>query len=539
MIVGGGQMGVALAYSIAPLVLAIFIKLIASVSSSKNSFSYALVAGLVLGIQIMFDSRISYITLLIIGLFCIYHIAYYKFEKISIHTALYVILTVVILPISIAILLHASWILPLLLFRQNPIGGLGQSFVGNGIVRFLSFAHFSDAIALLHPNWPENLFGKVYFMRPEFLFLPILAFSSLLFTKKTNRIIIFFVLLALVGPFIAKGANPPFGDIYLWMFAHIPGFVLFRDPTKFYLLVSLSYLVLIPFSMYAVSEWIESKIKDQKFKKQISYIFLLFVTGYLLFLIRPALLGQLGGTFKRNEIPKEYIALKDFLYKQPEFFRTLWIPKGSRFNFYSNKHLIIVPELLFGTQDITIISKKLHTSETMSYLQELGVKYIIVPFDPLGEIFVQDRKYDGKQYMNTIKQLETVPWLKKLSGFGKIVVFEVQNPKDRFWLSGNGKISYTMINPVDYNLSIEAVEPQTLIFSENYNPSWVGTSDNITFVSKKTASGLNSFVLSKSGIYDMKITFIQQKYYKYGQIISLITLISVVLGIIVFQKKKV
>ena len=36
------------------------------------------------------------------------------------------------------------------------------------------------ALSLLHPNWPENLFGKVYFLQPEFLILPILAFSAFL-----------------------------------------------------------------------------------------------------------------------------------------------------------------------------------------------------------------------------------------------------------------------------------------------------------------------------------------------------------------------
>ena len=431
------------------------------------------------------------------------------------------------------------------LFRQNPFGDLGQSYTSSGIVRFLSFAHFSDAFAFLHPNWPENLFGKVYFMRPEFLFLPILAYSSLLFLKKSNRTIIFFGLLGLIGSFLAKGTNEPFGEIYIWLFEHVPGFVLFRDPTKFYLLVSLSYSVLIPFSLYSIGEWIRSKIKDpsnsagrQKLKTQSEYIFLLFIILYLLFLINPAIMGQLGGTFQKHEIPKEYIVLKDFLYGKSEFFRMLWIPSGVRFNYFSNKHLVIASELLFGTKDITKVFEKLHSTETKIYLQALGIKYIIVPFDYFGEIFVKNRKYDEEQYKDTIEQLETLPWLKRLHSFGKIVVFEVPHPKDRFWLLGNGKISYTMINPVDYDLTISTTEPQSLIFSENYHPSWVATSDSFTADSKKNIFGLNSFSLSKRGSYSIKITFAQQKYYKYGQMISIVTLISVVLAILVFQKKK-
>ena len=542
MIVGGGQMGVALAYAIAPLVLARFIPLVQNLSVNWTiNLRNSLIASLVLAAQLMFDLRIVYITLFVIGLYMLLRVMY-AFTHVSL---LY--LFFLGLPIGIVTLLHASWVFPLLLLRQNPLVDAGQAYTNVGMVQFLSFAHFSDAIALLHPNWPENLFGKVYFMRPEFLFLPILAYSSLLFLKKSN-IIIFFALLGLLGSFLAKGANPPFGEVYLWMFDHVPGFVLFRDPTKWYLMIALSYSVLIPFSIGQICIWFSSHTKFSIFNFQFSNksqflnvqnFFFFFPFSFFVFLIRPAILGQLGGTFQKHEIPKEYIVLKDFLHDQPEFFRTLWIPRGVRFNYFSNKHLVIVSDLLFGTRDIITVSKKLHSAETKTYLQKLGIKYIIVPFDPLGEIFVKNRKYDEEQYKDTIEQLETLPWLKRLHSFGKIVVFEVPHPKDRFWLTGNGKISYTMINPVDYDLTISTTEPQSLIFSENYNPSWVATSDNITFVSKKTIFGLNSFSLPKKVNYSIKITFAQQKYYEYGQIISMVTLISVALAIIVFQKKKV
>ena len=547
MIVGGGQMGVALAYVIAPLVLARFIIIVQSSkfnpsASLRARVQSSLIVGLVLALQVMFDSRITYITMLTVSMYYVVSIKYYTCRT-NILNTLYSILYTLVIPIGIAILLHGSWILPMLLFRENPLVDAGQAYTNVGMVQFLSFAHFSDAIALLHPNWPENLFGKVYFMRPEFLFLPILAYSSLLFLKKSN-IIIFFALLGLLGSFLAKGASPPFGEVYLWMFDHVPGFVLFRDPTKWYLMIALSYSVLIPFSAYSIYGWLNSKLKSQKSKPQLKtqnyslIVLFLFFVGYWVILIHPAIFGQLGGTFRKNEVPKEYIELKDFLHNQPEFFRTLWIPRGVRFNYFSNKHLVIVSDLLFGTRDIITVSKKLHSAETKTYLQKLGIKYIIVPFDYFGEIFVKNRKYDEEQYKDTIEQLETLPWLKRLHSFGKIVVFEVPHPKDRFWLTGNGKISYTMINPVDYDLTISTTEPQSLIFSENYNPSWVATSDNITFVSKKTIFGLNSFSLPKKGNYSIKITFAQQKYYEYGQIISMITLISVVLTILVFRKKK-
>ncbi len=61
--------------------------------------------------------------------------------------------------------------------------GLDNDLTNPGMLHFLSFADFSHTLAFLHPNWPENLFGKVYFLQPEFLLLPVIAFSALFFVK--------------------------------------------------------------------------------------------------------------------------------------------------------------------------------------------------------------------------------------------------------------------------------------------------------------------------------------------------------------------
>ncbi|EKD86147.1 MAG: hypothetical protein ACD_37C00447G0001, partial [uncultured bacterium] len=116
-----------------------------------------------------------------------------------------------IIPFFITFLLNSYWIIPTLVLRINPLYDLGQIYTSFGAVKFFSFATLENTISLLHPNWPENLFGKVSFMKPEFLIIPILAYSSLLFIKnietKIKKYIIFFAVLGLVGAFLAKGAN--------------------------------------------------------------------------------------------------------------------------------------------------------------------------------------------------------------------------------------------------------------------------------------------------------------------------------------------
>lgn len=535
MIVDGGQMGVALSYSVAPLVLGIFIKLIKSFNL-KNKICLSLSAGLALGIQVMFDPRIAYLVILCVFLYLIVH---YGRELFNLSKLLNLFFYVFLIPGSIAILLHASWLLPSFLFRETLSGNFGEVYSGIGIVKFLSFASFSQSLSLLHPNWPENIFGKSYFMRPEFLPLPLIAFSSLVFLKKSrdlieNKFLIFFLTLGLIGSFLSKGANDPFGGIYLWFFSHVPGFVLFRDSTKFYLFTIIAYSILIPFTLELLGQKINIYFKKLKFISLYSLVFIFFI-AFWLFLIRPVILGQLNGTFKVHEVPKEYVELKDFLNNQPEFSRVLWVPIQQRFRFFSNEHPPVDAVSLFNATNSAEIVKKIKEKSTEEYISNLSIKYLIVPYDSLGEIFLKDRKYDDTSYRLVVKGVESVNWLKEIKRFGKIVVFENPQAKSHIFLEGNGKVSSEMLSPINYEVNISISSPQTLIFSESYDSSWIIQENNKIIRSIKTKDGINSFVLNKTGIYSFNIHFSKDRYFQYGQVISIITLL-IVLALLIILK---
>ena len=543
MVVGGGQMGVALSYSVAPLVLARFIKLINYIVVSNKNFQFsifnfqlALLAGLVLAIQVMFDPRIAYITMIAVA---IYVLLNSKRNRLNVP---YLILYTFIIPGLIAGLLHAVWILPILFLQSSPIP---QSLTNVDGFRFFSFADFSNTFSMLHPNWPENIFGKTYFMKSEFMLLPIIAYSSLLFLSYKSlkhaeqnaerRGILFFALLGLIGAFLAKGANEPFSSVNIWLFDNIPGFAMFRDPTKFYILVVLSYSVLIPFSLWQFVK-IVSSIKHKVLSIHNTYYiipatFLVFWA----FLIHPAIFGQLGGTFREREVQVEYIRLKDFLYNQPGFFRTLWIPRQHRFTYNFWSRMPVEAQPLLKKAKIMDIVSELRKPERKEYLSDLGIKYVIVPYDPNGEIFIKDRKYDPLAYQQTVRQLEAIPWLKKIDGFGKIAVFETPTFKDYFWLTGDGSLTYDMVNVTNYNISVSINHPQRLVFAENYNPYWVMKINSRIVRSEKTLNGLNSFILEK-GKYSFEIVFLQDKFYIYGRIISVATFAAVLLFLWKYRK---
>jgi hypothetical protein len=433
-------------------------------------------------------------------------------------------------------LLHAFWILPTAISGGNPLSTFGSEFTSYGMVKFLSFAKFENTISLLHPNWPENIFGKVYFMRSEFLILPVLAFSSLFFLrneKKSRReLVLFFSLVAIIGAFLAKGANDPFGEIYNFLFTYVPGFSMFRDPTKWYALIAISYSILIPFATWKICERLKLKNKSLFFNLQNPFFALILFC--LLALISPAISGRLSGIFQTTKIPQDYIALEKFLSQDNSFYRILLVPRSSKYSFYSTTHPIVQASGFLDEFDTHKLTKKLNNKKVQENLNEISIRYVIVPYDRDGEIFLKDRKYDEEAYLQTIKDISLAPWLKKIDGFGRIAVFENLDYKEHFYVSNkqsaisNQKISYQYISPVEYKIDVRNVKKgDLLVFSESFDQNWSFTVNELKTKSQKH-SLFNGFELPRDGNYSVRVYYEPQKYVNIGLVISGITLASVI-----------
>ena len=527
MISAGGQMGIALAYACTPLVCSNFI-LLASTRTVKNTIS----AGLLLALQVVLDLRVAYITLVAVSLYYLLHISSPTLRKI------FQIVISIGIPVAIAMILHAAWTLPLLVLRQHPFQDLGQSYTDPDMVKFLSFSDFSHSLALLHPNWPENIFGKVYFMQPEFLLLPILAFSGLLFLGRVSiqlkKRILFFAVLALLGSFLAKGTSLPLGEVYVALFERIPGFVLFRDPTKFYILVSLSFSILIPFTLWQVSAWISKKRKIDSRLTLLSFALVFVILWGVL--IREALQGKLGGTFQKHDIPAGYVVFKDFLDKQPQFFRVLTVPRWQRFIYATDRHPLVDASYLFNVQDISLLVGLMSSSQ--DYLSQLSVKYIIVPDDSLGEIFLTDRSYDETKYISVVKSLEAIPWIRKVHTFGKVVIFETRFHHDRFWVDRGEILNYEAVHPTRYVVDVKTDASSILTSSESYDPRWAAVSENATLPVTRSEHGLMSVAIP-AGTHRITLTYRPETYYVLGRSVTIVSITILLFYLLLTKKRQV
>jgi hypothetical protein len=539
MVVAGGQMGVALAYAIGPLVFLRFLLIVDSIVSEKE-FSELLrmsfLTGIALAVQVLLDPRIVYITLVGFGLYFLYKSIPFVFERKQIHIdrLIRLVMFTFLIPGVITLLLHAAWIVPSVLVKERLLSQLGDAYTGSGIVKFLSFADMSHTISLLHPNWPENIFGKVSFLKSEFLLLPLIAFASLLFyhkkTKESENLFIpITVIIGIFGVFLAKGATEPFGNVYLFLFENVPGFVLFRDPTKWYLLIIIAYSILIPSTTYALSSLLRKN-------KMVFLPLLMFVVIWSL-LIHQALLHTLPGTFAQHELPEEYIRLKNTLVADSAFSRTMSIPRQSRFTYSSDLHPTVDAFALMRATTSAEIIEKLREPVMAEVLARNAIKYVIIPYDSLGEIFLKDRKYNPIERERTEVAMDAISWLRKIQS-GKLAVYEVPNVRGHFWMERNqSSVMEISSQSITYTLRVRADRPSKLIFAENYSPYWEATIGTQKIPSVRTDDNLNSFFIPESQNGTVTVFYTPEQFYAAGRLISLVTFLGVICGLIILSRR--
>ena len=550
MIVGGGQVSIFLAYAVFPLVLVRFL-----ISYKSPLVKNLIILGLCVSLLASFEPRYSGMCLLISIFISIVA------SGLKITNLIKNILAILIIFIS----LNFYWILPAVIF---PRAVYDASLNGKGWVDFLSNANFSNSLSFLHPLWPENIFGKTYLMRPEFLLLPIIVFLPLIFinikkfknifSPEQRKVYFFGLLLIITGAFVSKGTNPPFGNIYRYFYT-LPFFNTFRDPVKFYFITAVGYMITIPLFFTYYQKIIDRYWPRRKF---IFNFLLIFFLAYWIFLLRPAFLGKLSGTFKAKSISIEYYQLENFFSNQNQFFRTLWIPNRQRFGYLSDIHPAInsdefispgicqkpfcnlQKELDSNWTDICDLTNRCYVSdlgyflntETEDQLKQISVKYLIVPTDPQGEIFINERSYSDSQRERLIDFLDTISWLKPVKQFSDLKIYELDNPKDLFFTDDiNVKIDWKLITPTKYEINLTSNKINKIYFSQTFDPAWQLLINGKIYPSLQNGQ-IMSFEVNQTGNFIASLEFIPQRYVLPGTIISILALLSC-FGYLVYERK--
>jgi hypothetical protein len=449
------------------------------------------------------------------------------------------------------LLIHSFWTIPSIFIQAVA---LPEGYGAIDSVKFFSFARFAHAITWSHPNYPDNNFGVVTEVAGYAFLFPIFAF---LYIKSKRKIAQYFAAIALIAVFLAKGANPPLGELYIWMFQHVPAFNTFRDSTKFYLLISLSYSVLIGLTLEQL--WSQKPSKSVLAKSTIGLAFIvLTVIAW-----HPTISGQINGTLGYKTFPSSFQQLNELLKNDHQFGRVLWIPQREYYGLDSQTHPAVFfkdlqsrplcleifcppaeQKIKQSTSEIAFSKEQLlkEIDEQMSLFarpespelfRQLAINYIVVSPDLDKTIYIYDRKHDNTVYQYYREKLETVKWINPTTSS---LLYQTEK-KGYLFTANDQPLDFHLINPTEYRLQI--VNPTTpIIFAQTFNSRWTLVQGVTKVTSQKNKFGLNSFDNSNLKAGPAKVIFDGQKYASIGWYLSLSILVIVMLAITVMNTRE-
>lgn len=569
---------VAFIYMMAPIFIYTFIHTI-----ENNKVINWIIFSLLNFVMIGYEIRMVYILYWII---LIYWLVFFKKKYLSINY----IKNYIIYGVSL-ILLNLYWILPTLKGSKDTIEatanrGLFGSFLFN-IKRSITIAEASWTGAAPDINFIPQAVPIYLFIVPITIIIGLILFK-LTKNKINPKLVMFFGIISLIGIILTNQESRPFTGLYVWMYQNFPGFNLFREASKFYMITAIGYLGLLSISI--------KLIKDNLFSiklKKIYYVICVILISVFVYNTKPLLNREIQTMFVSKSIQEDYVLFKNQILLENESFRTFWTPVFSRYGSFNTKNSMLSNVwYLYELKDMLAFDENIDIENSLvsiyqkEYSNQLfdnsNIKYIIVPLEDLANDSDFFSYYGGVRNPNIrdwyIEKLDNISWLEKKSfGLKELVVYENKNYKDRIYLTKEldtinkdieaSKIEFKQVTPAEYRLKINSLnETQYLNFVEKYNSNWklrVGdfywkdvlyNQNYFIDDSKHTKSDINfnSFEVSKDyivanfdesqysenpdGSIDIELTlyFKPQAYFYLGIIVSLATLTVISGGLILY-----
>lgn len=486
LLIDGGQLSISLVYALFPL------GFLAIEQAIYGNFKKKILAGLLTSAIGIFDIRFIYIfSLLVIARF-LYEFFYLSPKKWMgwIIDWLRTGLVIFILVLG----LNAFW---LLVITKQPIAD--SQYLSLTKTSFTGFISLSHSLLLLSPHWFMNVFGRITELRFEFILIPLLVFLAPIL-KNRNRLVGFWLLVALISVFLTKGSAEPLSQVYQWLYYNIPGFSLFRDSSKFFFLVALSYTVLIGIT---VDETIK---RVNSFKVKIAFI--LTLTIFFVFLVRPVWSGWMTGTFSKPALEKEFSDLDNFIAQDKSAANVFWIPTISPLTMLDPHHPAVEASRLAqkrpfqqATKGSYEIFNFLREASYMGQLFEVAnIKYIVYP--PLNPQRTDLHPDNFRYYSTFLKQLSDLPWLTRVENLS-IPVLEMKKYQEKLFIAPN--IWWVIGSDSIYN---EATKSTSLSLSKN---ALIFVEETLNFRKRIQETPNSKIVLYKKYPKDLTVLFISEE----------------------------
>jgi len=420
-------------------------------------------------------------------------------------------------------------------------------------------------LTLFHPFWNggEPKWFDDQDIPGYFWLIPVMALLGAYWKRKDKKIVFWF-LVALMGVFLSKQDALPLKSAYVWLHQNFPGFNAFREASKFYFVIALSYAILI-------GAFVSHIFKHYARKKTLCYGVLFLTSLVFLWNVKPILTGEMSSMFVPKNIPADELKIHEVISAQTASFRTLWFSeKEIRWADRSNLHPLIdgknspwkklAEEKLFSKEALTESEReRLFFAQNFAtrLLTQSNIRYVIC---------------DEKNLSSLSALLSDPAWKKIELGFSSLSLFENQSVRPRVYLTSeletiSRDFSFQIValsskNSSRWDFDFKSlVSPSWVIFSEQYHPDWQLVCGDFQwsdlFFKKKRAlsqahratdAGLNAYFfepkkmqeicpMRTDGKIALSLFYRPQSYLYLGGIISLATAF-ISIFILVFWRKK-
>jgi hypothetical protein len=306
----GGQFFIMMADALAPLVLLAFIRTVRWISPR-----WAVIGGLLLGLQAAYEIRVAYLTILIGFLYVLIALVVQADFRVLIKLG-----GLSVLAVAAFLGTQLYWLLPLSMYGSSRSLPVGTS-------PWIAFMQLGHGFTGVSPFWtgstPTSF--RTAPLNPMYFIFPLLAFAVLL-RRRISQEITWLIAASLIIAFLIKQTNPPGGEIYAWMFYHVPGWNLFREASKLYFVIALAYAVLIP----ATCSWLFQSRPSPHVTRTIGAVVALVAVGAVVIVnFVPFEGGQLRYTTQPRPMPGSFLQVEQILNNDHIYGPVLWLGGAS------------------------------------------------------------------------------------------------------------------------------------------------------------------------------------------------------------------
>ncbi len=335
--------------------------------------------------------------------------------------------------------------------------------------------NISDLIRLRHDyffNNPDISWIKIY-NSPIFtlfnFFMAMLISIPIIFIK--NRAVLFTGGLFLIGIFLTKGNNPPFGEINDSVFLFSPLMQLFRNPfEKFGFILALSSTLLFIQGSKSICDLLKNKARELFYFSVVIIITLVwgisFWTGSVFIgAERPINDSKIGYQVK---VPEHYKQASEWLRSQNDDFRLIVLPIGGEGITYKwekgysgvelTNQLLPKTAISFSTNipfydDVSKNIERLFLTTNLlpSLSNALNTKYILYRPDIDWEV---RKMRDPKVVLSKLEEKQQKGELTKVAQFGDLIFFQITSKdKEEIYTANTTFLSYSKPNISDLEFS--------------------------------------------------------------------------------------